>query len=50
MALLDCEAEVEAHFNPFGDSANLDARKVHCLGQTYHGTQIILDALDGTPW
>ena len=26
MALLGDEAQVEAHFSPFGDSANLDAR------------------------
>jgi hypothetical protein len=31
MVLLDDEAQVEAHFYPFGDSANLDARWVHCL-------------------
>ena len=27
---------MEAHFGPFGDSANLDARSVHGLRQTYH--------------
>jgi hypothetical protein len=26
MALLGCEAQVEAHFSPFQDSANFDAR------------------------
>jgi hypothetical protein len=26
LVLLDDEAEVETHFAPFGDSANLDAR------------------------
>jgi hypothetical protein len=26
---------VEAHFGPFGDSANLDTRYVHCLRRTY---------------
>jgi hypothetical protein len=26
MELLDDEAQVEAHFGPFGDSANVDAR------------------------
>ena len=30
------EAQVEACFGPFGDSANLDARSVHGLRQTYH--------------
>jgi hypothetical protein len=34
--LLDDENPVEAHFYPFGDSANLDARWAHCLCQTYH--------------
>jgi hypothetical protein len=28
------EAQVEACFGPFGDSANLDAREVHGLRQT----------------
>jgi hypothetical protein len=36
MELLDDEAQVEAHFGPFGDVANLDARYVHGLRQTYH--------------
>jgi hypothetical protein len=30
------EAQVEARFSPFADSANLDARKVHGLHRTYH--------------
>ena len=36
MVLLGDEAQLEAHFGPFGDSANLDARSVHSLRQTYH--------------
>jgi hypothetical protein len=36
MALLGDEAQVEAHFGPFGDSANLDTRKVHSLRRIYH--------------
>jgi hypothetical protein len=36
MELLDDEAQVEACFGPFGDSANLDARYVHGLCQTYY--------------
>jgi hypothetical protein len=36
MVLLGEEAQVEARFSPFGDSANLDARYVHGLHQTYH--------------
>jgi hypothetical protein len=33
MVLLGNEAVVEARFDPFGDSANLDARLVHDLRQ-----------------
>jgi hypothetical protein len=36
MELLDDEAQVEARFGPFGDSANLDAWYVHDLRRTYH--------------
>jgi hypothetical protein len=36
MVLLVDEAQVEARFGPFGDSANLDARLVHGLCRTYH--------------
>jgi hypothetical protein len=36
MELLDDEAQVEARFGPFGDSANLDARYVHGLRRTYY--------------
>jgi hypothetical protein len=35
IALVGYEAQVEAHFSLFGDSANLDARYVHGLGQKY---------------
>ena len=36
MVLLGDEAQLEASFGPFGDSANLDARSVHGLRRTYH--------------
>ena len=36
MVLLGEEAQLEARFGPFGDSANLDARLVHGLHRTYH--------------
>jgi hypothetical protein len=36
MVLLGDEAHVDAHFIPYGDCANLDARLVHGLCQTYH--------------
>jgi hypothetical protein len=35
MGLLGDEAQVEARFGPFGDSATLDARLVHGLRQIY---------------
>jgi hypothetical protein len=36
MLLLGDEAQLEARFGPFGDSANLDARLVHSLHRTNH--------------
>ena len=36
MILLGEEAQVEGLFDLFGDSANLDARKVHGFHGTYH--------------
>jgi hypothetical protein len=36
MGLLGDEAQVEARFGPFRDSATLDARFVHSLCQMYH--------------
>jgi hypothetical protein len=36
MVLLGDEAQVEALFYMFGDSANLDARCVHYVHRTYH--------------
>ena len=35
MVLCD-EAQLEAHFGPFGNSANLDARSVQGLRRMYH--------------
>jgi hypothetical protein len=49
MVLLGDEAQVEAHFNPFRDSANLDATLVHGLRRTYHRLGKLFFALDGTP-
>jgi hypothetical protein len=37
MVLLGDEAEVEARFGPFRDSANLDSRSMHSLRRTYLG-------------
>ena len=36
MVILGDEAQVEAPFSPFGDSANLDGRSVHGLRRTYN--------------
>jgi hypothetical protein len=36
MVLLGDKAQVDAHFIPFGDSANLDARYVHDLRWMFH--------------
>ena len=36
MVLLGDEAQLEASFSPFRDSANLDAGSVDGLRQTYH--------------
>ena len=36
MKLLGDEAELEARFGPFGDSAKLDTRSVHGLRRRYH--------------
>ena len=49
MVRLGDEAQVEAHFDSFGDSVNLDARYLHGLRRTYNWLGIILDAFDGTP-
>jgi hypothetical protein len=36
MVLLGDEAQVDARFGLFGDSANFEERWVHCLCRTYH--------------
>jgi hypothetical protein len=41
------EALVDAHFGPFGNSANLEARQVHGLRQTYHS---LLNYFGHTRW
>jgi hypothetical protein len=48
MGLLGDEAQVEARFGPFADSATLDARLVHGLRQRTVGSKIVLEAPDGT--
>ena len=49
MVLLGDKAEVEAHFGPCGDSANLDADRCMVCAERIIGSKIILDANDGTP-
>jgi hypothetical protein len=48
MVLLGDEAQVDARFGQFRDSANLDARLVHDLRQTYHRLKwmLVLVCLD----
>ena len=49
MVLLGDKAEVEAHFGPFGDSANLDADRCLVCAERTLGSEITLDAPNGTP-
>ena len=50
MVLLRDEAQVEARFGPLGDSANVDADRCMVCAKRTVGSEIILDAPDGTPW
>ena len=49
MVLLGDEAHVEARFGPFGHSAILDVDRCTVCAQHTIGSEIILDAPDGTP-
>jgi hypothetical protein len=49
MVLLGDEAQVEARFGLFGDSANLDAIHVNDLPEMYHRLRNFLDAPNVTP-
>jgi hypothetical protein len=49
MVLVRDVDQVVAHFGPFEDSVNLDARWVHGLRGTAIGLEIILGTIDGTP-
>ena len=48
MVLVGDVVEVEAHFSPFGDNVNLDARYVNSSTECSTGMEIVLDVLDGT--
>ena len=49
IVLLGDEAEVEARFGLFGDNANLEADRCMVCAEPTTGSEIILDAPDGTP-
>jgi hypothetical protein len=49
MGLRGDEAQVEAQFGPFEDSATLDARLVHGLRRTYHRLRIVQETPNGIP-
>ena len=49
MVLRGDEAHVEARFGPFGDSANLDVGRCTDCAERTIGSEIVLDAPDGTP-
>ena len=49
MVLLSDEAQVEAHFGLFGDNANLTQDRCMICAERTIGSEIILDAPDGTP-
>ena len=49
MELLGDVGHVESRFDPFGDGVSVATRLVQGLRQTYHGSEIVLDAPDGTP-
>jgi hypothetical protein len=49
MGLLGDEAQVEARFGPFGDSATLDADWCTVCVKCTVGSEIVLEAPDGTP-
>ena len=49
MVLQGDEAQVEARFGPLGDSANPNADRCTVCAKCTIGSEIILDAPDGTP-
>ena len=50
MELQDYMGQVVAHFIPFGDYVDLDARQEHGLRRTHHWLRNESGATDGTPW
>jgi hypothetical protein len=49
MELLGDEAQVEARCDTFGDSPTLDARLLPGLRECTVGSEIVVEAPDGTP-
>ena len=49
MELLGDVGHAESHFFLLGDNVSVGARKLHGLRQTYIGSEVVLDASDGTP-
>ena len=49
MVLLRDKGQVEACFGLLGDSANLDADRCMVCANCTIGSEIVLDASDGTP-
>jgi hypothetical protein len=49
MVLLGDKAQVDARFGLFGDSANPNARNCMVCTECTIGSEIVLDAPDGTP-
>ena len=49
MELLCEVGHVESRFDLFGDGVIVGSRLLHGLRKTYHGSEIILDAPNGTP-
>ena len=49
MVSLGDEAQVEARFGPFGDIVNHDTDGCTVCAERIVGSEIILDAPDGTP-
>ena len=49
MVLLGDEAQVEAQFGLFGESANLDTDRCMVWVECTIGMEIVLEAIDGSP-
>jgi hypothetical protein len=49
MELLGDVGHLESHFGLFGDGVSVGATEDHSLGKCTTGSEIILDAPDGTP-